>query len=79
MTEEMITGSSHVEKIGRVVLVDIMNNEGRQLVAGVLQRVEDNYDAEEILSTVVVVAGKRIKLDWDSDTSLSASIEEVAA
>ncbi|MBD3004585.1 hypothetical protein [Streptomyces sp. 5-10] len=89
--ETLVNGCGHVEKIGRVVVVDIegrvttgkrggllAESEGRVVIAGMLHTIEDVFGkADDLERTYLTVGDTFIALDWDADPELMPRISVV--
>ncbi|WP_327292472.1 hypothetical protein [Streptomyces sp. NBC_01198] len=76
--EALCAGSQCAHLIGRVVLVDIEYASDARVVAGTLERVEDDFKDSSIVRTLLVVGGTRIVIDWDELPPEEVSIQVVA-
>lgn len=88
-SEALVNGSGHADKLGAVVTVDIEGEclvgtpggllgkrEHRTIICGVLTSAEDIFALnDDISSTILVVGGRLVVLDWSETENLSATIE----
>ncbi|KOT51145.1 MULTISPECIES: hypothetical protein [Streptomyces] len=83
-SEVFVIGAEHADKIGKVVIVDIVNREGRtdcptvrSLISGVLHMARDEFEHDELVRTVLVIGPHSVyTIEWDDVDSVTISASE---